>query len=120
MTADGAALELKPTERWHLGVPTILLAISTGICLQILVLLTVSGGDPVDALCYWLTNPAVPYNRVQSAFGYSPVVAQAGAPFFQLPFPAFTFLLRALEVASLVLLTGPLAGALIFTTPVAS
>jgi len=120
MTADGAALELKPTDRWHFGVPTILLAISTGICVQILVLLTISGGDPVDALCYWLTNPAVPYNRVQSAFGYSPVVAQLGAPLFQIPFPAFTFILRALEVASLVLLTGPLAGALIFTTPVAS
>jgi hypothetical protein len=120
MAADGAALGFQPTQRWHFGIPTILLAISTGLCVQILVLLTLSGGDPVDALCYWLTNPAVPYNRVQSAFGYSPVVAQLGAPLFQIPFPAFTFLLRALEVASLVLLTGPLAGALIFTTPVAS
>lgn len=107
-------------ERWQLGVPTLLLAISTGICVQVLVLLTLSGGDPVDALCYWLTNPAVPYNRVQSAFGYPPVAAQLAAPLFQMPFPAFAFLLRVFEVASLVLLTGPLAGALIFTTPVAS
>ncbi|HTK46052.1 MAG TPA: glycosyltransferase family 87 protein [Patescibacteria group bacterium] len=107
-------------QRWHFGVPTLLLAVSTGICVQILVLLTVSGGDPVDALCFWLTNPANPYNRVQFAFGYSPVAAQLGAPLFQLPFPAFAFLLRLLEVASLVFLTGPLAGALIFTTPVAS
>ena len=112
--------ELNPSDRWHFGLPTILLVISTGICVQVLVLLTLSGGDPVDALCYWLTNPAIPYNRVDFAFGYSPVVAQLGAPFFQLPFPFFAFLLRLLEIASLVLLTGPLAGALIFTTPVAS
>ena len=108
------------TGRWHLGIPTILLAVSTGICLQVLVLLTLSGGDPVDALCFWLTDPATPYNRVQFAWGYSPVAAQLAAPLFDMPFPAFTFLLRLLEVASLVLLTGPLAGALIFTTPVAS
>ena len=120
MTTDGTALRLKPTDRWHFGLPTILLVISAGICVQVLILLTVSGGDPVDALCYWLTNPAIPYNRVQSAFGYSPVVAQLGAPFFQLPFPLFALLLRVLEVVSLVVLTGPLAGALIFTTPVAS
>jgi hypothetical protein len=107
-------------ERRALSVPAILLAISTGLCLQVLVLLTLSGGDPVDALCFWLTNPAVPYNRVQYAWGYSPVAAQIAAPLFQMPFPAFAFLLRLLEVASLVLLTGPLGGALIFTTPVAS
>ena len=114
--------ELAPelTGRWHFGIPTILLAISAGICLQVLVLLTLSGGNPVDALCFWLTDPAVPYNRVQFAWGYSPVAAQLAAPSFDMPFPAFTFLLRLLEVASLLLLTGPLAGALIFTTPVAS
>ena len=120
MTTDLGTPGSAPAERWHFDLLTILLVISAGVCVQVLVLLTVSGGDPVDALCYWLTDPAAPYKRVQFAFGYSPVVAQLGAPFFQLPFPFFAFLLRVLEIASLVLLTGPLAGALIFSTPVAS
>ena len=113
-------METVAAERRALSVPAILLAISTGLCVQVLILLTVSGGDPVDALCYWLTNPAIPYNRVQFAYGYSPVAAQLAAPMFWWPFPLFAFVLRLLEVASLVFLTGPLAGALIFTTPVAS
>jgi len=107
-------------DRGQLSVPMLLLAISTGLCVQVLVLLTLSGGDPVDALSYWMTNPATPYNRVEFAYGYPPIAAQLAAPLFQMPFPAFAFLLRLLEVASLVFLTGPLAGALIFTTPVAS
>jgi hypothetical protein len=117
----------------HAGTPTgeaprgislamLLAAISTGICLQVLVLLTISGGDPVDALCYWLTDPANPYplDREEFQFVYPPVVIQIIWPLLFLPIEGFAFLLRAIEVASLVLLTGPLAGALIFTTPVAS
>jgi len=99
---------------------TIVFAVSTGVALQVLVLLTLSGGDPVDALCYWLTDPANPYNRTEYQFVYPPVVAQLMAPLFDIPFALFALLLRVVEVASLVLLTGPLAGALIFTTPVAS
>jgi hypothetical protein len=99
---------------------TIVFAVSTGVALQVLVLLTLSGGDPVDALCYWLTDPANPYNRAEYQFVYPPVVAQLMAPLFDIPFALFALLLRVIEVASLVLLTGPLAGALIFTTPVAS
>jgi hypothetical protein len=103
-----------------LRVSTVLFALSTGLCVQVLALLTLSGGDPVDALCYWLTNPAQPYNRAEFQFAYSPVAAQLMSPLFWWPFPAFALLLRIVEVASLVILTGPLAGALIFTTPVAS
>jgi hypothetical protein len=110
------------TDRWHLDLRTILLVISAGICVQVLVVLTMSGGDPVDARSYWLTDPANPYplDRKEFQFGYSPVIAQLWAPLFQLPFAVFAGLLRLLEVVSLVALTGPLAGALIFTTPVAS
>jgi hypothetical protein len=104
----------------RLTLSTVLVAISTGICIQVFALLTISGGDPVDALCYWLTNPAHPYDRAQFQFVYSPVVAQLMAPLFNWPFPLFTALLRLIEVASLVFLTGPLAGALIVTSPVAS
>jgi hypothetical protein len=120
MTAEGRLPHLIGTQRWALTVPTLLLALSTGICIQVFVLLSLSGGDPVDALCYWLTNPAQPYARAQFQFAYSPVVAQLMAPLFQWPFPMFAALLRLIEVASLLFLTGPLAGALIFTTPVAS
>ena len=103
-----------------LRVSTIIFAVSTGVVLQVLALLTLSGGDPVDALCYWLTDPANPYNRTEYQFVYPPVVAQLMAPLFDIPFALFALLLRIIEVASLILLTGPLAGALIFTTPVAS
>ena len=100
----------------------LLAAISTGIVVQVLVLLTLSGGDPVDALCYWLIDPSNPYplDRKEFQFVYPPVVAQIIWPLLFLTFEAFTFVLRVIEVVSLVLLTGPLAGALIFTTPVAS
>lgn len=106
----------------RISLAMLIAAISTGICLQVLVLLTLSGGDPVDALCYWLTDPANPYplDRVEFQFVYPPVVAQIIWPLLFLPFEAFALLLRVIEVVSLVLLTGPLAGALIFTTPVAS
>jgi len=114
------AARIDSEQRSQLSVPMLLLAVSTGLCVQVLVLLTLSGGDPVDALSYWMTNPATPYNRVEFAYGYPPIAAQLAAPLFQMPLPAFAFLLRLLEVASLVFLTGPLAGALIFTTPVAS
>ena len=120
MTADSALLGTSDRQPVRLEVRTILLALSAGLCLQVLVLLTLSGGDAVDALCYWLTDPANPYNRDQFQFAYSPVVAQLMAPLFDLPFAVFAFLLRVIEVLSLIFLTGPLAGALIFTTPVAS
>jgi hypothetical protein len=98
--------------------PRILFAISTGVCLQVLVLLTQMGGNPVDALCYWLTNPGDPYNRVDFQFVYPPVAAQLMAPLFTLPFAAFVGLLRALEIGSLVVLAGPIAAPLLFASPV--
>ena len=108
--------------KWQLGIPTLLFVVSAALCLQVLVLLTLSRGDPVDALSYWLTDPANPYpmHRVEYQFGYSPVIAQLWAPLFELPWQAFVFLFRVVEVVGLLVLTGPLAGALIFATPVAS
>jgi len=122
VTTDRASLDPRAGGGLRLSLPTILLAVSAGICVQVLVLLTLSGGDPVDALSYWLTDPANPYplTRTEFQFGYSPVIAQLWAPLFDLPFAVFAGLLRVLEVVGLVALTGPLAGALIFTTPVAS
>jgi hypothetical protein len=124
MTTGQASLDSSAgtPAKWQLGIPTLLLAISAGICVQVLVLLTVSGGDPVDALSYWQTDPANPYpmDKKEFQFGYSPVIAQIWAPLFQLPFEVFAFLFRLVEVVGLLILTGPLAGAFIFTTPMAS
>ena len=120
MTAQSNVLGAKDSRAWHLDIRTLLLALSTGLCVQVLALLTLSGGDPVDALCYWLTNPAQPYNRAEFQFAYSPVAAQLISPLLWWPFPLFALLFRVIEVVSLVFLTGPLAGALIFATPVAS
>jgi hypothetical protein len=98
--------------------PRIIFAISTGVCLQVLVLLTRMGGNPVDALCYWLTNPADPYNRVEFQFVYPPIAAQLMAPLFALPFDVFVGLLRLIEIGSLVVLAGPIAAPLLFASPV--
>lgn len=108
--------------KWQLGIPTVLFAISAALCVVVLALLTMSRGDPVDALSYWLTDPANPYpmHREEYQFGYSPAIAQIWAPLFRLPFDVFAFLFRVVEVVGLLILTGPLAGAFIFTTPVAS
>ena len=54
------------------------LAASGGVCVMVWVLLTQSGGNAVDALCYWLTNPANPYNRTEYQFVYPPVAAPVG------------------------------------------
>lgn len=107
---------------WRDRLPMILFAVSAGICLQVLVLYTMSGGDPVDALSYWQTDPGNPYplGKTEFQFGYSPVIAQLWAPLFRLPFEVFAFIFRAFEVVGLVLLAGPLAGVLVFTPPVAS
>jgi hypothetical protein len=112
------------TARWQLTIPTLLFVISAALCINVLALLTLAprSGDPVDALSYWLTDPANPYpmHRVEYQFGYSPVIAQLWAPLFELPWMAFVFLFRVVEVIGLLILAGPLAGAFIFTTPVAS
>lgn len=111
-------------QKWQLTIPTLLFVISAALCINVLILLTLAprSGDPVDALSYWLTDPADPYpmHRVEYQFGYSPVIAQLWAPLFELPWAAFVLLFRIVEVIGLLILTGPLAGAFIFTTPVAS
>jgi hypothetical protein len=109
-------------ERWRSRLFLVLFAVSAGICVQVLVLYTMSGGAPVDAFSYWQTDPSNPYplDRTEYQFGYSPVIAQLWAPLFQLPLDVFVFIFRAVEVAGLVLLAGPLAGLFIFTSPVAS
>jgi len=94
--------------------------LSAAVCVVVLAVFTASVGSPVDALCYWITNPANPYNRDYFQFAYSPAAAQAMGPLFHLSFPDFVAVLRTAEVGSLLVLAGPFAGLLIFTPPVAT
>ncbi|HEX8024809.1 MAG TPA: glycosyltransferase family 87 protein [Candidatus Limnocylindrales bacterium] len=99
----------------------VLFAISAALCLSVLAVYTATGGSPVDALCYWFTNPNAPYRPDSSyQFVYSPAAAQIAWPLLLLPFEAFTFVLRVVETLSLIVLGGPIAGLLVFTPPVAT
>ena len=122
MSTSSATLPPGTSARVQLNIPTLLFIVSAALCMTVLALLTITGGDPVDAFSYWQTDPTNPYplDKTEFQFGYSPVIAQLWAPLFQLPLEAFVFLFRLVEVIGLVVLTGPLAGAFIFTTPMAS
>jgi hypothetical protein len=78
------------------------------------------GGNPTDALAYYSTNAAAPYQPGPFQFAYPPVAIQALAPLLGLPFNAFVALLRAAELAALVLLTGPATIVALFLPPVAA
>ena len=78
------------------------------------------GGSPVDALCYWLTDPSAPYRPEPYQFTYTPAAAQAIAPALALPFEWFTALIRAAELGSLYALLGPFSILAAFLPPVAA
>jgi hypothetical protein len=98
----------------------ILLAVSAGLAAMVWAVFTRWGGNPVDALCYWLTDPAHPYGRTDYQFVYSPAAAQILSPLLALPFDVFVAVVRAAEIGSLVLLAGPLTLPVIFLDPVAA
>ena len=82
--------------------------------------LTQSGGDPVDAWCYWRIDPSHPYTLGESQFVYTPVAAQLLTPFLQLPFPVFVALIRFVDLVALVALAGPATLPALFLPPVAA
>jgi len=82
--------------------------------------LTVNGGNPVDAWCYWRIDPAHPYTPGEAQFVYTPVAAQALTPFLALPFPVFVAILRLVGLASLVMVAGPATLPALFLWPVAA
>jgi hypothetical protein len=98
-----------------------LFGLSAGLAVAVWVVFTRWGGNPVDALCYWLTDPANPYDgRTDFQFVYSPAAAQLAAPLLKLPFDVFVAIVRAFEIGSLVLIAGPVAAPAIVIPPVAA
>ncbi len=82
--------------------------------------LTQSGGNPVDAYCYWRIDPADPYTLGESQFAYTPVAAQALTPFLNLPFAVFVAVIRLIDLVALVALAGPATLIALLLPPVAA
>ena len=91
------------------GWRAIALGLGIGWAVAVLVTLTRTG-NPVDAWCYYGADPAQPY-RLDGCFMYSPPVALVmDGVRGVMPFEAFTFLLRCVEMLVLILITGPAIG----------
>jgi len=82
--------------------------------------LTQSGGNPVDAFCFWRIDPAHPYVTGGSQFAYTPVAAQALTPFLGLPFATFVAIIRLIDLVALVALAGPATLFALLLPPVAA
>jgi hypothetical protein len=88
-------------------------------------LLWQSGGRPVDVHAYWVADPnnlyPPPGNPLQTdAYLYSPAFEVLVGWGRHLPFEVFAAIWRALQLAVLVWLAGPLTLFVLFTVPVAS
>lgn len=82
--------------------------------------LTQSGGNPVDAWCFWTMDPSDPYVTGNVQFAYTPVAAQALTPFLDLPFATFVALIRLIDLVALVALAGPATLFALLLPPVAA
>lgn len=98
----------------------LLTMVGIGAAAVTFVSLTQSGGNPVDAWCYWRIDPAHPYTTGESQFVYTPVAAQVLTPFLELPFATFVALLRLVGLVSLVALAGPATLPALLLPPVAA
>ena len=96
-----------------------------GVVAAVLVWLefTRSGGLPVDVRAYWAADPENLYPHPELAnngYYYSPAFEFIVAWGRLLPFEAFVAIWRAILLAALVYLAGPLTIVVLFTVPVAS
>ena len=79
------------------------------------------GGSPVDAIAYWSAEPLDPYAPSPvTPYVYSPAFIQAIGPLLGMPFEAFVAVIRAVELAALYALVGPLLPLVLLLSPVAS
>ena len=101
---------------WH----QVLTMLGIGAAAIVFVSLTQSGGNPVDAFCYWRIDPASPYTLGESQFVYTPAAAQALTPFVDLPFAVFVALIRLVDLAALVAIAGPATLFALLLPPVAA
>lgn len=88
---------------------TIVLGLGIGWGIAVLITLT-RMGTPVDAWCFYGFDPTQPWAS-DGCFVYSPPVAMVmNVVRDVMPFEAFTFLLRSLELLVLILVAGPAVG----------
>jgi hypothetical protein len=111
---------LMPVKTGRISPRVLLTALGVSGALLVWMVYLQYGGNPTDALDYYSTNLAAPYPPGTFHFPYPPVAIQAMAPLLGLPFKAFVALLRAAELAALVLLTGPATIVALFLPPVAA
>ncbi len=85
---------------------------------------TRGGGRPVDVRYYWAADPSnlYPYPELgeKNGYNYSPAFEFVVAWGRSIPFEAFVAIWRAILLAALVYLAGPLTIFVLFTVPVAS
>jgi hypothetical protein len=117
----GLATELRPLR----GLRTAFLIIGIAAAIVVWVEFTKSGGRPVDAHAYWAADPSDLYRIAQSgettdSYNYTPAFEVFIGWGRLLPFEAFVAIWRAILLAALVYLAGPLTILVLFTVPVAS
>ncbi len=97
------------------------IALGLGIGWAVVVLISLTQmGTPVDAQCYYQFDPAQPWTA-DGCFLYSPPVAMVMDVIRSvMPFEAFTFLLRSLEMLVLITVAGPAVGLALFIPAVAT
>lgn len=109
-----------PVKKGRVSSRVLLTALGVSGALVVWMVYLQNGGNPTDALDYYSTNPAAPYPLGTFHFPYPPVAIQAMAPLLGLPFSAFVAVLRAAELAALVVLAGPATIVALLLPPVAA
>jgi hypothetical protein len=95
------------------------LGLGLGWAVTMLIALTISGGQPVDAWCYYGFDVADPWDQGH-CFLYTPPIAQTMLVLQAiLPFEAFVVVVRVAEMIALALLAGPAIGPALFIPAVA-
>jgi len=108
--------------RWQWAASRVLLGLGIFLAAGYWYLLTRDGGSPVDALAYWSANPSDLYHNpaLQRGYNYSPAWELVIGWGRLLPFATFVAIFRAVILAALVWLAGPLTLFVLLLSPVAS
>ena len=109
-------LDARQRAMWRRG----FLVLSAAFAVVTWVVFTTSGGNPVDAWDFWV-DPANPYVLGDTHnYAYSPVYAQATAPFRLVGFEAYVAVSRAIELLCAFWLAGPALFLALLLPPVAT
>jgi hypothetical protein len=111
-----------PLARWARIASRVLLGLGVLLAAVYWYLLTRDGGLPVDVAAYWNANPADLYANpaLHNGYNYSPAWELLIGWGRLLPFATFVAIFRAVILAALVWLAGPLTIFVLFLPPVAS